>query len=59
MGNHHWTDEEIKIITEGFHHIPDFILVDKLPGRSILAISQKRRNMGYKYTQEWLNEHIK
>jgi len=58
MGNHHWTDYETKIIEDGFHHIPDFTLADKLPGRSVLAISQKRRNMGLKYTQEWINKKV-
>ncbi len=58
MGNKPWSTHEIHIIQKGFHRIPDFILASKLPGRSVLAIAQKRRNMGLKYVQEWMNEKI-
>ena len=59
MGNHHWRTEEVNIIARGFHHIPDKELIRKLPGRTILTISQKRRNMRLKYTQEWINEQVR
>lgn len=39
--------------------MPDFEISRFIPERSILAISQKRRNMGLKYTQEWMNEQVR
>ncbi|MFA6016557.1 MAG: hypothetical protein WC744_00525 [Patescibacteria group bacterium] len=59
MGNHHWSVQEIHIVQKCFHVMPDFEISRFIPERSILAISQKRRNMGLKYTQEWMNEQVR
>ena len=58
MGSHHWARREINIIRKFFHVKPDYEISNYLPGRSVLAIAQKRRNMGLKYTQEWMNEQV-
>jgi len=59
MGNKHWTIHEIHIVQKSFHVMPDFATAKFLPGRSSCAIACKRRNMGLKYTQEWMNEQMK
>ena len=59
MGNHHWTPHELNILRKGFQNTPDFLLVNALKSRSCCALAFKRRRLGLKYTQEWINEQTR
>lgn len=59
MGNHHWSIHEIHIIKKQFKIMPDFAMVKFLPGRTPCAIACKRRKIGLKYNQKWINEQLK
>lgn len=39
--------------------MPDFAMISLLPGRTVCGIACKRRKMGLKYKQEWINEQLK
>lgn len=59
MGNHHWVRHELNILRKGFQNTPDFLLVNSLTGRSRCALAFKRRRLGLKYSQEWINEQTR
>lgn len=58
MGNKHWSKKEINIIRNNYKKIPDGELVRYLPRRTPCAIACERREMGLKYSQEFINTEI-
>ena len=58
MGGNKFTKSEIKKIRAGFQQIPDEEIARNLPGRTPLGVAARRRRLGLKYTQEFLNQKV-